>query len=197
MRCQIRRRDTCIMRGIRLLGPGAVVAEKIEPVSGRLPRSLLATLAMSCGQQLSMVSIVEADAAFLSPATEADVSRPFVGRDCELQALRLHWERARASSAQVVLVSGEAGIGKTSLLSRFLAGLKGRGILLYEQAIEDSPSPLRAMIEAFSDYLMATLLAESGNSSLSRLLAGKALHLVVAPGLGRLAHRSADLLGGV
>lgn len=39
--------------------------------------------------------------------------RPFVGRDPELAAIAECWEAARSGSRQVVLVRGEAGIGKT------------------------------------------------------------------------------------
>jgi hypothetical protein len=41
---------------------------------------------------------------------------PFVGRDDELDLLTYRWERARHGEGQVVLITGEAGIGK----SRFL-----------------------------------------------------------------------------
>src|SRR6202040_4102910 len=36
-----------------------------------------------------------------------------VGREEELELLLLRWERARANAGQVVLLSGEAGIGKS------------------------------------------------------------------------------------
>src|SRR4051812_33563237 len=45
----------------------------------------------------------------------------FVGRRQELQALADVLARAGAGSPQVVLVEGEAGIGKTALVERFLA----------------------------------------------------------------------------
>ncbi len=41
---------------------------------------------------------------------------PLVGREEELGLLRRHWERAKAGEGQVVLLSGEAGIGKSRLL---------------------------------------------------------------------------------
>ena len=44
---------------------------------------------------------------------------PFVGRQDELRLLMSRWERARDGEGQVVLVIGEAGIGKSRLLQRF------------------------------------------------------------------------------
>jgi class 3 adenylate cyclase len=44
---------------------------------------------------------------------------PFVGREDELRLLESRWERALEGEGQVVLVVGEAGIGKSRLLRRF------------------------------------------------------------------------------
>ena len=47
-------------------------------------------------------------------------AEPFVGRDDELAALAGDWSDARAGRPSLVLVCGEAGIGKTALIRRFL-----------------------------------------------------------------------------
>ena len=44
---------------------------------------------------------------------------PFVGRDNETQFLWSRWERASDGEGQVVLISGEAGIGKSRLVRQF------------------------------------------------------------------------------
>jgi class 3 adenylate cyclase/tetratricopeptide (TPR) repeat protein len=44
---------------------------------------------------------------------------PFVGREDELRLLESRWERVLEGEGQVVLVIGEAGIGKSRLLQRF------------------------------------------------------------------------------
>ena len=50
---------------------------------------------------------------------------PFVGRDDELRLLTSRWERACDGEGQVVLIIGEAGIGKSRLLHRFRETLTG------------------------------------------------------------------------
>jgi predicted ATPase len=44
---------------------------------------------------------------------------PFVGREEELRLLMSRWERAVNGQGQVVLIVGEAGIGKSRLVQRF------------------------------------------------------------------------------
>lgn len=44
---------------------------------------------------------------------------PFVGREQELGLLGRHWEQARNGNAQVVLLTGEAGMGKSRLVQEF------------------------------------------------------------------------------
>ncbi|MFQ5694899.1 MAG: AAA family ATPase, partial [Terriglobia bacterium] len=50
-----------------------------------------------------------------------------VGREHELGMLRRAWEQSRAGSGQVVLVSGEPGIGKSRLVDALGAELKAEG----------------------------------------------------------------------
>jgi class 3 adenylate cyclase/tetratricopeptide (TPR) repeat protein len=54
---------------------------------------------------------------------------PFVGREDELLLLKNRWERTLEGEGQVVLVIGEAGIGKSRLLQRF------------HELIPDAPHP--------------------------------------------------------
>jgi len=49
------------------------------------------------------------------------VETPFVGRDEEFELLLRRWQRAKSGEGQVVLLSGEAGIGKSKLLQGFQA----------------------------------------------------------------------------
>ena len=49
---------------------------------------------------------------------------PFVGRDDELRLLLSRWERACEGEGQLVIVAGEAGIGKSRLIEEFRARIK-------------------------------------------------------------------------
>ncbi len=50
-----------------------------------------------------------------------------MGREAELAVLREQWEAARAGHPRVVVIEGMSGMGKTSLLSRFLREAAGDG----------------------------------------------------------------------
>ena len=53
----------------------------------------------------------------------------FVGRQAELRALHDAFAEAAREHSQLVLVEGEAGIGKTTLVERFLSELHATRIL--------------------------------------------------------------------
>ena len=63
------------------------------------------------------------------PAMVAPAAEIFVGRLDELTALRAAVTAARAGQPAVVLVEGEPGTGKSTLLSRFVSGLTGTIVL--------------------------------------------------------------------
>ena len=52
---------------------------------------------------------------------------PLVGRDLELGLLMDRWARAQDGEGQVVLLSGEPGIGKSRILSALREKLEGEG----------------------------------------------------------------------
>ena len=61
----------------------------------------------------------------------AFTSLPFVGRGAELRALRERWDAAVAGHGGLVLVGGEAGIGKTRLVCEFAAHCEAHGAQVY------------------------------------------------------------------
>jgi len=81
--------------------------------------------------------------------------RLLVGRDAELDTLRACLNTARGGSRQVVFVTGEAGIGKTSLVDAFLAPLvaDGRVALGRGQCVEGHGlhEPYMPVLEAIAD----------------------------------------------
>jgi DNA-binding winged helix-turn-helix (wHTH) protein/predicted ATPase len=62
-----------------------------------------------------------------SPLAVADVAPTMVGRDAERARLDALFAAASAGHRRVVFVTGEAGIGKTTLVDAFIAGLPGDG----------------------------------------------------------------------
>jgi class 3 adenylate cyclase len=62
---------------------------------------------------------------------------PLVGRDEELDLLLRRWSQARDGEGQVVLLSGEAGIGKSRILSSLRERLEAQGV----QALRFQCSP--------------------------------------------------------
>lgn len=63
--------------------------------------------------------------AFTGTESAADPGSAFVGRTAELAHLHRLLDAARAGRRQIALVGGETGIGKTSLVERFLRGAAG------------------------------------------------------------------------
>jgi DNA-binding CsgD family transcriptional regulator len=61
--------------------------------------------------------------------TQARPKRVFVGRRSELAALSVALAAARASDPQVVLIEGDSGVGKSSLISEFLASQPGMPVV--------------------------------------------------------------------
>ena len=76
---------------------------------------------------------------------------PLVGRDQELEAARTAWTSAAGGASGVLLVSGEAGIGKSRLLRELARDVHGRGsVVLYGRCDEDLAIPYRPFVECLS-----------------------------------------------
>jgi DNA-binding winged helix-turn-helix (wHTH) protein len=57
-------------------------------------------------------------------------SSPSAGRPAELELLQAEFERAQSGRGRIVVVSGDAGIGKTTLVEHFAQQLERRGVLV-------------------------------------------------------------------
>lgn len=92
----------------------------------------------------------------LPPRLSRKQTLAFRGREAELDRLRDAWVRTRDGDRQVVLLSGEAGMGKTRLASE-LAGesFESGGLVLYGRCDEDVATPYRPWVEALSAYVTA------------------------------------------
>ncbi len=88
----------------------------------------------------------------------AEADAPFVGRDDQLAALRRHLAQTDQSSPVVTLVHGPSGIGKTTLVERFVGEVRGgeRAVVLKGRCYEREAVPFKAfdsLIDALSRYL--------------------------------------------
>ena len=62
---------------------------------------------------------------------------PIYGRDAEMATLAGAWDRAASGRLAVVLIEGEAGIGKSRLLEEALAAARGRGMQVTASRAEE------------------------------------------------------------
>jgi class 3 adenylate cyclase/predicted ATPase len=81
-------------------------------------------------------------------ALRGDPSTPLIGRDEEMELLRRRWEQVKEGEGRVVLLSGEAGIGKSRLLQSLQDHLRGQPhtLLRYFCAPHHQDSPLYPIV---------------------------------------------------
>jgi hypothetical protein len=133
-----------------------------------------------------IVAIVRGRQASERPQSRSPTTVPFVGRSAELTALQKAFVRSRRRAALVVL-RGEAGIGKTTLLQRFVASLpdEARAIVLRGRCYEREFVPYKAL-DGVIDELSRTLSADS-HSALVQLAEDERRALVqLFPVFGRV-----------
>ena len=75
----------------------------------------------------------------------------FVGRASELGALAGFFEKAQKGEGSLVLVEGEAGVGKTRLVAEALERCKEKGFTVLEGRCAEGSDPYLPFISAFSD----------------------------------------------
>jgi class 3 adenylate cyclase/predicted ATPase len=96
-------------------------------------------------------------------ATTARGLAPFVGRDEELQRVMQCWEHAIGGRGQVVLIAGEAGIGKSRLLREFRRTLEDERH--FHLQLQCSPyyqnSALHPVIERLEAWLQLKNVSDS------------------------------------
>jgi DNA-binding SARP family transcriptional activator len=88
------------------------------------------------------------------PAKLAPLATPFVGREHELEQLRRHWERGASGGGGLVLVRGDAGIGKSRLASEIALRIESEGGRVLSGA---TSSPERQPYECVAEALLQGL----------------------------------------
>ena len=130
-------------------------------------------------------------------AAGAPVDGPLVGREAELERLRGRLQAAWRGDGQVVLLTGEAGIGKSRLIDEVsaMAAARGTRILASHAHETEQILPFRPWIEALrAGHALDAVRTESAGSAsrrteLARLfpeLAGAAPPHIAGPGHLRL-----------
>jgi DNA-binding SARP family transcriptional activator/tetratricopeptide (TPR) repeat protein len=85
----------------------------------------------------------------------------FAGREAAGARLHETFARARSGERCFVLVTGEAGIGKTRLLAEFAHAVQGAGALvLYGRCEEEPATPYQPFVEALAPLAVSDVLAE-------------------------------------
>jgi tetratricopeptide (TPR) repeat protein len=102
---------------------------------------------------------------------------PLAGRDRECAQLRDWWDAAVRGDAQLLLVDGEPGIGKTRLVAELARSLESDGTLvLWGRCDEDPVAPFQPFAEALGRYFQSvsaevvTRLPEWQITELARLV---------------------------
>ena len=111
------------------------------------------------------------------PSARSVLAIPFVGRGADVSRLMSHYEKASCGQPQVVVIEGEAGIGKSRLAATFLAWaraqgagmLEGRAFKSYQHlAYQPLLDPLRTWLGQEQD--LHQLLSDPWLGELSLLL---------------------------
>jgi len=85
-----------------------------------------------------------------------------VGRSAEMESLRSHLGRALEGNGSAVLVSGEAGIGKSRLCEEILAEAKSNGAAVARGwCVEGTLEPLHPVREALASLKLESVLDDS------------------------------------
>jgi DNA-binding SARP family transcriptional activator len=79
---------------------------------------------------------------------------PFVGREVELEALKSWWDEAAGGQGRLVMIAGEAGVGKTRLVEEFARVAESQGgRLLKGLAYPTGSTPYQAILAALRSAL--------------------------------------------
>ena len=92
---------------------------------------------------------------------------PLVGREAELSVLRERWTQAQAGNGQVVLLSGEPGIGKSRLVEELKAQMRDEGVRQIE--FRCSPYHQNSALHPITEHLQHLLQFASDDTLEAKL----------------------------
>ena len=115
----------------------------------------------------------------------AEVATVFVGREHEIQVLAAAFESVEEGGTGLVVVEGEAGVGKSAVVHHFLSGIRAKATILEGRCYEQETVPFKG-IDAILDALSESLLALP-DDEVKALVAGGVRYLAaVFPVLNRV-----------
>ncbi|MFN2176343.1 MAG: ATP-binding protein [Anaerolineales bacterium] len=149
------------------LGSAAQVADRLEGID----------LSASAQEAETPISLID-----------SIVRGRLVGRETELETLRSHWEDAMQGRGQMVLISGEPGVGKTRLAEELVAWARlNRAEVLRGGCYEyEATIPYLPLTEALREWV-----SDQPGDELQKLHGG------IAAELSKLAPEITDRLGAV
>jgi DNA-binding SARP family transcriptional activator len=132
-------------------------------------------------------------------------STPFVGREAELDVLTAAWEQAAAGGRHLVVVTGEAGIGKTRLTVEAAWRVRrDGGLVLFGRCDQEAIVPYQPLVEALDGLVAATppdelpFLGDEAMAELGAVLpALDRPHRPAGPDRARLFSAVTDLVAAV
>jgi predicted ATPase len=98
---------------------------------------------------------------------------PLIGREHEFGLLRERWKRVKEGAGQVMLLSGEPGIGKSRLVEALKAEVEPEGARLLE--LRCSPYAQNSALQPVIEYLQRTLQfrpEDAADEKLQKLIVG-------------------------
>jgi len=136
-----------------LLPPPSTEAPAADPQAGA-PASPTPAAAPPAATARRSVAATTNGPPPLPPAVRRQGRRPFVGRADAVAAIRPRWDEVVAGHRSVVLVEGEAGVGKSRLAAHVATTLHEEGAtVLWGRSAEESILPYGAMVEALRTAL--------------------------------------------
>lgn len=93
---------------------------------------------------------------YASNAPTAANETPLVGRGDECEVLRLWWESVQRGESRLLLIYGDAGIGKTRLASELVSMVEAdNALVLWGRCDEDPVAPFQPFAEALGRYFQS------------------------------------------
>ncbi|MCK4756817.1 MAG: DUF2791 family P-loop domain-containing protein, partial [Thermoplasmata archaeon] len=126
------------------------------------------------------------------------VNLSLIGRESELKSLTQHLERAKEGRGSTVLLSGEAGIGKTRLVQEFKEHADEEDFIVLDgAALSDVSHPFLMISKALENLLDTPLFSEQKFTSFSEIFAINKAGLLVAHASSSEEHMDPDIFAAM